>query len=290
MSMTRRMFVIGGAAIGGGLALGVIGVGTHLALHDRLDVQRNGNNKDTLLNLWIRVNEDNTVTVLSPHTEMGQGAGTGLTHIVADELDLNWDQIKLELAPPTTEFSNGGIFEGFVGEMVGKAPPWAEHIASNAFNRLADLLNMQMTGGSGSIRFTGWQVMREAAAAARKMLINAAINKHGASANTTTDAGFVIDGDKRWSYGELVEHAATLEVPENYTHRAQSDRKFIGKAMPRHDLPEKVFNETQYGIDRHVEGMRYAAIAHSGVFGADVASIENIDEITAMRGVLAVEP
>ncbi|NQZ89409.1 MAG: xanthine dehydrogenase family protein molybdopterin-binding subunit [Colwellia sp.] len=289
MSMTRRMFVIGGAAIGGGLALGVIGVGTHLALHDRLAVQREGNNKDTLLNLWIRVNEDNTVTVLSPHTEMGQGAGTGLTQIVADELDLNWDQIKLELAPPTTEFSNGGIFEGFVGEMVGKAPPWAEHIARNAFNRLADLLNMQMTGGSGSIRFTGWQVMREAAAAARQMLINSAISKHGASTNTTTDAGFVVDGDNRWSYGELVEHAATLEVPENYTHRAESHRKFIGKAMPRHDLPEKVFNETQYGIDRYVEGMRYAAIAHSGVFGADVANIDNLDEINAMRGVFAVE-
>jgi isoquinoline 1-oxidoreductase beta subunit len=287
--MTRRFFVIGGAAIGGGLALGVIGLGTHLALHDRLDVQREGNPKDTLLNLWIRVNENNTVTVLSPHTEMGQGAGTGLTQIVADELDLNWDQIKLELAPPTTEFSNGGIFEGFVGEMIGKAPPWAEHIATNAFNRLADLLNMQMTGGSGSIRFTGWQVMREAAAAARKMLINAAIDKHGASANITTDAGFVVDGDNRWSYGELVEHAASLDVPENYTHRAQSDRKFIGKAMPRHDLPEKIFNETQYGIDRHVEGMRYAAIAHSGVFGADVASIDNLNEITIMRGVIAVE-
>jgi isoquinoline 1-oxidoreductase beta subunit len=289
MSMTRRMFVIGGAAIGGGLALGVIGLGTHLALHDRLAVQRDGNAKDTLLNLWIRVNKDNTVTVLSPHTELGQGAGTGLTQIVADELDLSWDQIKLELAPPTTEFSNGGVFKGFIGEMVGKPPEWAEHIASNAINRLADLLNMQMTGGSASIRFTGWQVMREAAAAARQMLINAAIDKHGASANTTTESGFVVDGENRWSYGELVEHAATLEVPENYTYRVQSERKFIGKAMPRHDLPEKVFNETQYGIDRHVEGMRYAAIAHSGVFGADVASIDNLDEITAMRGVFAVE-
>jgi len=289
MSMTRRMFVFGGAAIGGGLALGVIGLGTHLALHDRLAVQREGNGKDTLLNLWLRVNQDNTVTLLSPHTEMGQGAGTGLTQIIADELDLNWDQIKLELAPPSTEFSNGGVFEGFIGEMMGKPPKWAEHIASSAFNRLADVLNMQMTGGSASIRFTGWQVMREAAAAARQMLINAAIDKHSASANTTTDSGFVVDGDNRWSYGELVEHAATLAIPKDYALRSQNDRKFIGKAMPRHDLPDKIFLETQYGIDRYVEGMRYAAIAHSGVFGADVASIDNLDEIISMRGVLAVE-
>lgn len=289
MSITRRMFVIGGTAIGGGLALGVIGIGTHLALHDRLAVQREGNSKNTLLNLWIRVNKDNTVTVLSPHTELGQGAGTGLTQIVADELDLNWNQIKLELAPPATEFSNGGVFEGFIGEMIGKPPQWAEHIASNAFNRLADLLNIQMTGGSASIRFTGWQVMREAAAAGRKMLINAAIDNHGASDNTTTDSGFVVDGKNRWSYGELVDYAATLKVPENYTLRSQKDRKFIGKAMSRHDLPEKVFLETQFGIDRHVDGMRYAAIAHSGVFAADVASIDNLDEITSMRGVLGVE-
>ncbi|MBA6253220.1 MULTISPECIES: xanthine dehydrogenase family protein molybdopterin-binding subunit [unclassified Colwellia] len=289
MSITRRMFVFGGAAIGGGLALGVIGLGTHLAMHDRLGVQRDGNTKDTLLNLWLRINKDNTVTLLSPHTELGQGAGTGLTQIVADELDLDWQQIKLELAPATTAFSNGGVFEGFVSEMIGKPPAWAEHIASNAFNRLADLLNMQMTGGSASIRFTGWQVMREAAAAARQMLINAAIDKYGASTNTTTDAGYVVDGDNRWSYGELVEYAATLDVPENYTLRAKGDRKFIGKAMPRHDLPDKIFLETQYGIDRHVEGMRYAAIAHSGVFGANVATIDNLVEITSMRGVLGVE-
>lgn len=289
MKMTRRMFVIGGAAIGGGLALSAIGLGTHLSLHDRLSVQRDGNNKDTLLNLWIRINKDNTVTVLSPHTELGQGAGTGLTQIVADELDLAWDQIRLELAPPTTEFSNGGVFNGFIGEMMGEPPQWARHIVSNAVNRLADLLNMQMTGGSASIRFTGWQVMREAAAAGRQMLINAAIDKHGASANARTDSGYVIDGENRWPYGELVEHAASLDVPENYTRRKHSDRKFIGKAMPRHDIPDTVFSEKEYGIDRYVEGMRYAAIAHSGVFGADVASIDNIDEITAMRGVVAVE-
>jgi hypothetical protein len=88
---------------------------------------------------------------------------------------------------------------------------------------------MQMTGASASIRFTGWQVMRDAAAAGRQMLINAAIDKHGASANTTTNSGYVIDGENRWPYGELVEHAASLDVPEHYTHRAHSERKFIGK-------------------------------------------------------------
>ncbi|MEM6986706.1 MAG: molybdopterin cofactor-binding domain-containing protein, partial [Pseudomonadota bacterium] len=88
MGVTRRAFLIAGATIGGGLAIAAGGIGAHIALHDRLRHQRgaNGANPDYLVNLWVRIAPDDTVTVIVPHADMGQGSQTGLAQIVADEL------------------------------------------------------------------------------------------------------------------------------------------------------------------------------------------------------------
>lgn len=290
MANARRIFLISGAAVGGGLLLGVGGIAAHLLTHDRLAVQRGAAASGSQVNLWLRITPDNHVVVLNPHTDMGQGSSTGLMQIVAEELDVDWSQIHTEQAPPDTEFSNGKVFEGFVSEMI-TPPAWAASLFENGFYRLGDLMKAQMTGGSSAVRFTGWDAMRKASAAARQMLITAAAAKLNVpAASLTTESGQVLHADsgRTLTYGELAADAALLASPENVVMKSAAERRLVGKSQPREDIPDKVFAKTPYGIDAEVPGMHYAAVVPSGVFGAKVTSIDNADEIKKRRGVTDV--
>ncbi|MFK7859719.1 MAG: molybdopterin cofactor-binding domain-containing protein [Granulosicoccus sp.] len=292
MGITRRIFMITGATIGGGLLLGVGGLGTYLQIHDRLGVQRDGHDNDNSaqVNLWIRITPDNQIIVINPHTDMGQGSSTGLMQIVAEELDVDWAQIQVEQAPVHPAYSNGKVFEGFVREMM-TPPDWVSTLFENGFYRMGDLMKMQMTGGSSAVRFTGWDAMRIAAAATRQMLIIAAAEQLDVPFNTlTTEAGTVVHGEsgQSVSYGELAAAAAAMDSPSDVSFKPSDQYRYVGKSMPRVDIPAKVFANADFGIDAEVPDMKYAAIATGGVFGAQIASIENIDAIKAERGVTDV--
>lgn len=289
MGITRRFFMLTGATIGGGLLLGVGGVGAHLLTHNRLGVQRDGNNsEDTAqVNVWIRIKPDNQIVVINPHTDMGQGSSTGLTQIVADELDADWAQMRVEEAPAETAYSNGKVFEGFVREMF-TPPAWADTLLSNGFYRIGDLMKAQMTGGSSAVRFTGWDAMRNAAAATRQMLISAAANKLNVSEDSlTTEAGHVVHAasDRKLTYGELAADAALMDSPSDVQLKTPDQFRIIGQSVNRIDIPAKVIANADYAIDGSVPDMQYAAIVTSGVFGAQVASIDNAEEVSAARGV-----
>ena len=290
MGFTRRAFLITGATVGGGLAIAAGGLGAHIALHDRLDHQRGAQAGDgSLVNLWLRIAPDDTVTVLVPHTDMGQGSQTGLAQIVADELDARWNQIRIELAPPETAFANGKPFEGFVGEMM-PIPGWADAFAEKAFFRVADLMNMQMTGGSTAVRFTGWDNMRQAAAVARGMLMRAAADSLDVPlASLRCQEGVVehAESGRTLTYGALAASASLLK-PEAVPTREPENFRLIGTSLPREDIPRKAFATERYGIDADVPEMQYAAVRHAGVFGARVSRINNEREIRARRGVLDV--
>ncbi|MFK7993988.1 MAG: molybdopterin cofactor-binding domain-containing protein [Granulosicoccus sp.] len=289
MGVTRRFFMVSGAAIGGGLLLGVGGLGAHLQTHDRLGTQRKGNDGEdsAQVNLWIRISPDNRIIVINPHTDMGQGSGTGLLQIVADELDADWLQMRIEQAPADPAYSNGKVFEGFVREM-HTPPEWASTLLENGFYRLGDLMKMQMTGGSSAVRFTGWDAMRKAAAATRQMLLTAAAEKLDAPIDAlTTELGTVLHtiSGKSFTYGELATEASLLASPENVSLKALNQYRFVGQSVARVDIPAKVFSNTDYGIDAVVPGMQYAAVATSGVFGAQVISIDNLADVKSARGV-----
>jgi len=136
MGISRRIFMVSGAAVGGGLLLGVGGVATHLLTHNRLDVQRGSHDDDSssLVNLWLRITPDNHIILINPHTDMGQGTATGLMQIVADELDADWSQMRVESAPPSTAYSNGKVFDGFIREMM-TPPAWASTLLENGTYR-----------------------------------------------------------------------------------------------------------------------------------------------------------
>ncbi len=289
MGLTRRLFMITGATVGGGLLLGVGGLGAHLLTHNRLGVQRDGHDAadSTHINLWMRITADNKIIVVNPHTDMGQGSATGLMQIVADELDADWSQMQVEQAPADPAYSNGKVFEGFVREMM-TPPDWASTLLENGFYRMGDLMKAQMTGGSSAVRFTGWDAMRNAAAATRHMLVSAAAKQLGVSEDSlTTEAGMVVHAEtgKSLSYGELAAAAANIDSPDDIKLKSPEDYRFVGQPIERVDVPAKVIANADYGIDADVPGMQYAAVVTSGVFGAQVKSIDNIDEVKGSRGV-----
>ncbi|OED36826.1 hypothetical protein AB833_25805 [Chromatiales bacterium (ex Bugula neritina AB1)] len=289
MGLSRRVVMISGAAVGGGMLLGISGIGGHLLLHNRLNVQRAAHQSDdsSQINLWLRITAQNEIVVVNPHTDMGQGSATGLMQIVADEMDADWSQMRLELAPVELAYSNGKVFEGFVREMI-TPPDWVSALFENGFYRLGDLMKMQMTGGSSAVRFTGWDAMRNAAAATRQMLIDVAAEKFALSAQSlSTEAGRVVhtESGRTWTYGELAKIAAKRQPPSDVPFKSPQQYRYIGQSVERIDVPAKVIANADYGIDADVPGMQYAAIAGSGVFGAQVKSIDNAAEVKRNRGV-----
>ncbi len=289
MAITRRFFMLTGATIGGGLLLGVGAIATHLQTHNRVAVQRKGNEDSDAaqINLWIRITPDNQIVLINPHTDMGQGTATGLMQIVADELDADWDQMRSEIAPADKAYSNGKIIEGFVREL-SQPPAWANTLFENGFYRVGDFLNMQITGGSTAVRYTGWDAMRKAAAATRQMLVAAAAQQLNVGIDSlTTENGFVTHSasEKSLSYGELASKAANMDSPKNVVLKTKEQYKYIGQSLPREDIPDKVMAKTEYGIDASAPNMQYAAVVTSGVFGAQVSAIKNTSAITSLRGV-----
>ena len=194
-------------------------------------------------NAFLRIGTDNTITVMLAHSEMGQSIWTTLPMLIAEELDADWSKIKVEHA---------------------KAAPEYIHTA----------YGIQITGGS-STTWSEFDRYRQAGALTRSLLLAAAAEELGVEVATLrTENGFVISGDKKISYGELVETAAKLETPKAVTLKQPKDWKIIGKATKRLDGPEKINGTAIFGQDIHFEGLKTAMVARSPVFGGTVKSFD----------------
>ena len=291
MKLNRRTFLISGLALGGGLAVGLGATVGALAVHDRREHQREGlPSEDALVALWIQIRPDSTVVVLSPHTEMGQAVHVGLGQIVAEELDVPWESVVVEQAPADRAFSNGNIIQGFIfgDDAIGG---FFKRVLDNAFFIGGDLGTVQMTGGSTSIRFTGWRSMRTAAAAARELLLAAAAIRLGVpEGELSTGDGRVSHAasERALTYGELAEDAARLPVPQEPTLKDPSTYRHVGRSRPRADLADKIVGAPVYGIDCAVEGMKHVAVVGTKAIFGVVEAVTNEAEILARRGVEAV--
>jgi isoquinoline 1-oxidoreductase subunit beta len=211
---------------------------------------------DAQLNLFLRVGADDTVTVLIPHSEMGQGVWTGLPMLIAEELEADWSKIRVEHAP---------------------ANPGYAHL----------LFKMQGTGGSTST-WTEFDRLRKAGATAREMLVAAAAARWKVpAAGLRAENGFVVNGDKKLSYGKLAAAAAKLKPPEDVKLKDPKDWKVIGKSHKRLDTPEKITGKAQFGIDVQLPGMLMAAVARPPTFGGKVKSWKG-DEAKKVPGVKKV--
>ena len=254
-AFTRREFLRTGAAGGAALVVGFRVSARAFAGQAAEQEKKTPNPFDA----WVRITPDNRVTLILGKSEMGQGIMTALPMILAEELCVDWKNVKVEQAP-----TNPKIYE------LG-------------------------TGGSGSVAGS-WLPLRRAGAAAREMLIAAAAQKWEVGADTCkAQAGQVVHGNpKRYlSYGELVEAAAKLPVPNFNTVPLKNSDDFtlVGHDTRRYEVREKATGTAIFGIDSRVPGMLYAVVARCPVFGGKVASFDaaKAKAVPGVRDVIAFE-
>jgi len=203
---------------------------------------------------WVRIDSAGKITLLSSRSEMGQGISSALPMVLAEELDVPWTAIQIEQAPTDEK-----------------------------------LFGSQGTGGSGSVT-ASWTSLRQAGAAARHMLVQAAAQKWGVSpANCTTKNGAVWNAGRSLTYRDLVEAASKLPVPEfsKVTLKKPSEFQIIGTVVQRKDIPSKTDGSAQFGIDVRIPGMKYAMVERPAVFGAKVKSFDAA-QAKAIPGVIDV--
>ncbi|HAT28803.1 MAG TPA: xanthine dehydrogenase family protein molybdopterin-binding subunit [Gammaproteobacteria bacterium] len=280
--ISRRRFLITSALVGGGVLIGYSATRPSRHRLANTDLAQRGEHYVTSL---LKIEADNTVTVYVPHSEMGQGVHTSLSMMAADELDADWELVKIEQAPAIDLFANGDIIKGFAREF--GVPSFLEGLVSVSAIKVAELMNMQITGGSSSVRFTGEFGMRTAGAAARQMLIECAATRWGVTAEEcTTQLSHVHHNasGRSLAYGELAADAALLEPPEDPVLKDPAQFTIMGKSISRVDIPAKVDGSANYGLDAKPAGMLYAAIRFAPVFGTKLVSVDAGD-VLSRRGV-----
>ncbi len=273
MGMIRRTFLIGGAAtVGGGIFAIKYADGSARSAAAAMTNGKDGHNFAT----WLRIAADDTVTLFSPHTDIGQGSNTGLAQMLAEELDADWAKIQVVSAPAESPFANVALGRGFLAMMTG-APGIVGALPESMLSMVARSMNLQITGGSSALRFTGQKSVRVIGAATRTALIDTAAGKLGVpAAELTTADGKVVHAKsgRTLRYGELAADAATRSLDSSPKLREAKDYRYIGKSVPRLDLPAKVDGSAQYGMDFSLPDMRVATVMAAPVRGGKLVSVD----------------
>jgi isoquinoline 1-oxidoreductase beta subunit len=286
MGVKRRAFLIGGVALVGG---GLFGVSWSERAATRRAAKLVAATKAGVFQTWIRIAEDDTVTIFSPHVDFGQGSVTGLAQMAADELDADWSKVVVESAPVNVAFANAPLAQGFGKELLPfSIPPSLNGIVDSTFAMIARNLPLQVTGGSSTVRATGQTGMRVAGAAARTALIATAAKRLSVpETELTTSKSQVVHAKsgRVLRYGELAAEAADMTLTAAPKLKDPKDYRLIGKPIPRLDIPTKVNGSALYGMDVQVPDMRVATIMASPVRGG---KLESVDPAPAL-GVEGVE-
>ncbi|WP_448586546.1 molybdopterin cofactor-binding domain-containing protein [Thermaurantiacus sp.] len=250
---SRRQFLIGtGAALG--LAIGWLAWPRRYADPDL------AGEGETMLNAWVRVAPDGQVILAIPQAEMGQGAVSGLAQILADEMGAAWETVSVEPAPLHPAYAQLGLVKAATASL----PPLVKGLAAYAGAEVVKRLNIHLTGGSTSIM--GYHdIVRQAGAAARAMLAASAARTWGVD-RREVDArdGVLVHGVKRLAFAEAVRSVDPADA-EGAELRPEGERRLVGQALPRIDLPPKVDGSARFGGDVRLPGMLFAAIRHGPV-------------------------
>ncbi|RVU83494.1 xanthine dehydrogenase family protein molybdopterin-binding subunit [Leucothrix sargassi] len=280
--ITRRGFLVASAAVVGGVLFGTYKY--KQAVPNPLLNGDDANEPDfATLNPYLKIDQSG-VTIITPRAEMGQGIQSTLAMLAAEELDLDWKTIKTEHGPASNSYYVGVLMEAMAAHMY-------DH--SSKANTLRDLtqvlskfLGMQMTGGSMST-IDAFTKMRSAGASARLALTLAAAQQWNVKAGTLkTEDGHVINPEngEKLAYTELAAKAATIEAPAEPPLRDPSQWRYIGKSMPRIDIPSKTDGSAEFAIDVKQPDMLYATVRMSPRFGAEIQSFD-ASKAEAMPGV-----
>jgi isoquinoline 1-oxidoreductase subunit beta len=249
--LSRRGFLRAAGAAGGGLMLSL-----HLPVAGRHAAAADDGFAP---NAFIRIGNDGQVVLTMSYVEMGQGTYTSIPMLIAEELEVDLKQVRLEHAPPN------------------------EKLYANP------LIGVQATGNSNAIR-GAWQPMRQAGATARTMLVAAAARRWNVDPSSCrAQSGEVhhVATGRSLKYGELAGDAARMPVPENVVLKRPEDFKLIGTRAKRLDTPAKINGTAVYGIDVRPMGVKIATLAQAPVFGGRVKSLSDKAAL-AVKGVSQV--
>jgi isoquinoline 1-oxidoreductase beta subunit len=248
--LSRRTLLQAGAAAGGGLMLSL-----RLPFANG-DAEAAGADGFTP-NAFIRVQREGQIVLTMPSVEMGQGTYTSIPMLIAEELEVDLRQVRLEHAPPNEKLYGNPLLGG-----------------------------IQATGNSNAVR-ASWQPLRQAGAIARTMLVSAAAKRWNVDpAFCRAQSGEVLHAStgRRATYGELAADAARMPVPKNVALKRPEDFKLIGTPAKRLDTPAKVNGTAIYGIDVRPPGVTIATLAQSPVFGGRVKRVDGA-AAKAVKGV-----
>ena len=249
----RREFIRTGAAIGGGLL-----VSCYVPLSGQSNASA-AEQSEFPLNAFVRIGTDESVTVISAHSEMGQGIYTSLPMLLNEELQADWSKIRVEAAP-----------------------------VDKAYNH--PVFGIQMTGGSTTSP-AEWERYRKMGAVARIMLVESAAHQWNVDASAChVENGVVIHAPtgRRATYGSLASAAAQLTPPTNVPLKSAKEFTLIGKPTRRLDTPSKTNGSAKFGLDVIVPRMLTAVVARPPVFGGKVAKLD-ASEALKVPGVKAVQ-
>ena len=248
--LSRRWFLQAGAAAGGGLILSLsVPFGNGVAEAAAVDA--------FAPNAFIRIGSDGQIVLTMPYVEMGQGTYTSIPTLIAEELEVDLKQVRLEHAPPNEKLYGNPVLAG-----------------------------VQATGNSSSVR-AAWLPLRQAGAIARTMLVSAAAKRWNVDpASCGAKSGEVLHAPtgRTIKYGAIAADAARVPVPESVVLKQPKDFKLIGTPAKRLDIPAKVNGTAVYGIDVRPPGVKIATLAQSPVFGGRVKSV-NDTAAKAVKGV-----
>ncbi|MEL7284099.1 MAG: molybdopterin cofactor-binding domain-containing protein [Pseudomonadota bacterium] len=271
---TRRGFIAAGVVTGGALMVGVGIREGHRAPKLAGLVTDEG---ETLVNVWVKLAPDNTVTAIVPHSEMGQGVFTSMTQMLADEMDADWEKVTFEQAPAHEGFANYPLGREFImGDTT--VPGFVQDSLNGGFLRIAQSMGLQITGGSTAVRFTGQGGMRIAGAAAREMIVKAAAKAWDVPAKELRTEKSYVHHDasgRSEPYASFAEQAGKYAPPTRPTLKTPDQYTLMGKSLPRFDIPAKTDGTATFGIDVDLPDMKYAAVMGPPVLGAETVSVDD---------------
>ncbi len=283
---TRRGVITAGVVAGGAL---VVGVAIRPGNRARKLAPMVTEGDETLVSAWVKIDPENRITAIVPHSEMGQGAQTALAQMLAEELDARWEDVTFMEAPAVDEYANYMLGKGY---LLGPAevPEVLVGTLDGALMQVARAMRLQITGGSLSVRATGQYGMRIAGAAAREMLVDAAADAWSlpVAELTVRDGRILHEASGREApFAEFAAAAGRMDPPYSPRLKERDEYRIVGRSVPRLDIPSKVDGTARFGIDAVVPGMKVATIKAAPVFGARVVSLEDASA-RSMPGVVDV--
>lgn len=255
-NLSRRNFIRLSSMTGAALTIGYAMPGLANDAAEILTAQK-ASEQGIELTAWISIDKTGKVTILNHRSEMGQGSFQVVPQMIAEELEVDLDNVKIAFAPGSqTKYGS------------------------------------QVTGGSSTVR-GAYKGLLRTGATAREMLIEAAAKKWNVSKSECyAENGSVIHkpSGKKFGYGELVEDASKLTPPKIVHLKRREDYKIIGKPLPRQDNPGKVNGKAEFGIDKKLPGMMYAVVERNPRFRGKVKSFDDsaTKKITGVKNIFKV--